>query len=144
MKRFVLTLLIVLFAAAAVQARMVSIAGTRVNMRSGPGTRYPAQWELGSGFPLKVLGREGKWLRVIDFEGDSGWVFSRLTSKKPTVIVSKKLVNIRRGPGTKYRVVGTAAYGTVLKLLKRGKGWVRVQHSGNRIGWIRRTLVWGL
>ena len=38
-----------------VQAKMLSIAGDDVNMRSGPGTNYRVMWELGSGFPLKVL-----------------------------------------------------------------------------------------
>ena len=63
--------------------RMVSIASTKeVNMRSGPGTRYGADWTLGHGYPLKVIGRQGKWLKVSDFENDKGWVYGPLTGSK--------------------------------------------------------------
>jgi uncharacterized protein YraI len=35
---------------------MVSVSGEKVNLRKGPSTRYPIIWELGKGFPLKVIG----------------------------------------------------------------------------------------
>ncbi|HER63272.1 MAG TPA: peptide-binding protein, partial [Desulfobacteraceae bacterium] len=53
--------LIALGAATAVQAKMLSIAGDDMNMRSGPGTNYKVMWELGKGFPLSVLKKKGDW-----------------------------------------------------------------------------------
>lgn len=144
MRRLAVALVIIFFTSVAfAQAQMVSIAGDPVNMRSGPGTRYPVMWELGRGFPLKVLVRKGKWLQVKDFEGDSGWVYRKLTNKKPNVIVTKKIVNIRSGPGRKYKILGQAEYGTVLKLIKKNKGWVNIKHSNKLVGWIKGNLVWG-
>lgn len=144
MKRFAVALGLVFFTSVTVvQAQMVSIAREEVNMRSGPGTRYPVMWELGRGFPLKTIERKGKWIRVKDFEGDTGWVFRKLTDKTPNVIVTKKIVNIRSGPGKKYQVVGKAEYGTVLRLIKKSKGWVNIKHSNTLAGWIKGNLVWG-
>ena len=40
-------------------AEMVSIKGSVVNMRSGPGTGSPVLWELERGYPLRVLRRKG-------------------------------------------------------------------------------------
>lgn len=144
MKRLIPALVIVFVVlVTGAQAQMVSIAREEVNMRSGPGTRYPVIWELGRGFPLKIIERKGKWIRVKDFEGDTGWVFRKLTDKTPNVVVKKKIVNIRKGPGRNYQIVGKAEYGSVMKLIKKSKGWVNVKHSNKLTGWIKGNLVWG-
>ena len=127
---------------------MVSVAGEKVNLRKGPSTQYPIIWELGKGFPLRVLARQGNWIKVSDFESDVGWVYNDLVSKKPHLIVkinkdTKARVNIRSGPGTKYKVVGKAEYGVVFETLKRGDGWVKVRHESGMTGWIKRSLLWG-
>ena len=130
------------------QAKMLSIAGNDVNMRSGPGTNYRVMWELGNGFPLKVLKKKGGWYRVSDFEGTIGWVHQDVTKTTPHMIIkvhknSKKRINIRSGAGTKYRIIAKAYYGVVLKTLQQKHGWVEVQHEKGVTGWIKRSLVWG-
>ncbi len=74
--------------------QMVSIAAEEVNFRSGPGTRYPAEWVLGRGFPLKIVGRRGDWLEVRDFENDKGWVLRKLTSSTAYHIVKVKIAQL--------------------------------------------------
>ena len=128
--------------------RMVSVAGEKVNMRKGPSTKYSVKWELGKGFPLRVIGSQGNWLKVTDFESDVGWVYKNLVDRSPHLIVkanknSKQRVNIRSGPGTKYKMVGKAEYGVVFKTLQRGNGWVQVQHEDGLTGWVKRSLLWG-
>ena len=129
-------------------AEMVSIRGDDVNMRSGPGTKYKVLWELGSGFPLVVLKRSGKWIRVRDFEGTIGWVHRDVVNRTGHMIVkvhknSKKRINVRSGPGTKYRIVAKAYYSVVFKTLKQKNGWVNVQHEKGVTGWVKRSLLWG-
>lgn len=143
MKHITIAFVILLLVATAVSAEMLTIAGRKVNMRSGPGTRYPVLWELGAGFPVKRLERKGNWYRVQDFEGDTGWVYKKLTNKTPSVIVKRKIVNIRKGPGTKNPIVGKAEYGTVFKRLKQSKGWVKVKFPKKGAGWIKGNLLWG-
>lgn len=142
-KRFFLGIFIVLVCASFAHGEMVSIKGKKVNMRSGPGKKYSVLWELGSGFPLMIKETRGNWIKVSDFEGDTGWIYKKLASKKPHLIVKKKMVNIRSGPGEKYKIVGKANYGVVLRTLKRGKGWVKVKHENGLTGWVQRSLVWG-
>lgn len=145
MKRLLLTVaLITLSATAANAIHLVSIAGERVNMRSGPGENQAVLWELGEGYPLKVLATKGKWYKVSDFEGDVGWVYRKLVNRTPHLIVKKRVVNIRSGPGTNYRTIGKANYGVVFKTLKRNKnGWVQIKHENGLVGWVKRTLLWG-
>jgi SH3-like domain-containing protein len=122
--------------------QMVSIAAEEVNFRSGPGQSHPAEWVLGKGFPLKIVGRRGDWLHVTDFENDKGWVLRKLTSSTAYHIVKVKIANLRSQPTTTSRIVGKFAYGDTLQTLERRGGWVKVQREGLR-GWISRKLLWG-
>ena len=146
--KILLIFLIVLGFSSAAQAKMLSVSGEDVNMRSGPGTKYRVMWELGKGFPLIVLKKKGEWYRVRDFEGTIGWVHKDVTNGVPHMIVkvhknSKKKINIRSGPGTKYRIIAKAYYGVVLKTLQQKHGWVEIQHEKGVTGWVKRSLLWG-
>ncbi len=147
---FALYLLIGLFAANlalgtphAVAQQMVSVPGEEVNLRSGPGTQYSADWVLGRGYPLKVVGRRGDWLEVRDFENDKGWILRRLTSSTPYHIVKVKVANMRSQPTTSSPIVGKFSYGDTLKTIERRSDWVKVQREGGLRGWISRKLLWG-
>lgn len=140
--------LIILGLSTMAQATMVSIDGDNINMRSGPGTNYRVLWELSNGFPLKVMKKKGGWYRVQDFEGTIGWVHKDVINTVPHMIVkvhknSNKRINIRSGPGTKYRIVAKAHYGVVFKTLQQKHGWAQVQHEKGVTGWIKRSLLWG-
>ena len=124
-------------------AEMVSIKGSIVNMRSGPGTRTEALWELKKGYPLKVLKRKGSWLQVQDFENDRGWVSRKLTSKTAYHVVKSNTANIRSGPSTRYPIVGQAERGDVLRTRGKKSGWVKVQPQSGKSGWVSGKLVWG-
>ncbi|MCP3929841.1 MAG: SH3 domain-containing protein [Bacteroidetes bacterium] len=128
--------------------KMMSVTGNKVNLRSGPGLNYSVKWEYGSGYPLKVRTEKGKWVKVEDFERDTGWVFKSLLEKKPHMIVrvnknKDKKINIRTGPGTNYKVVGKAYYGVVFETIEQKKGWAKVKHESGLVGWIKRSLLWG-
>lgn len=127
---------------------MVSVVGEKVNLRKGPSTQHPIVWELGKGFPLRVVSSQGSWIKVSDFEGDVGWIYKNLVSKKPHLIVktnknSKSRINIRSGPGENYEIVGQAEYGVVFETQQRGEGWVKVRHETGLTGWVERSLLWG-
>lgn len=139
-------LLAALFALAvphAVAQQMVSVSGEEVNLRSGPGTQHPADWILGRGYPLKVVGRRGSWLEVRDFENDKGWILRRLTSSTPYHIVKVKVANMRSQPTMSGRIIGKLVYGDTLRTLERKSGWVMVQRNGGLRGWVARRLLWG-
>lgn len=122
---------------------LVSIDRPEVNMRAGPGTDQKGLWVLRRGYPLQVLGRQGNWLKVRDFERDEGWVYRPLTGAKPHFIVKTSTANIRSGPGTRYRKVGEARYGEVLRTEERREDWVKVTQEGGLKGWVARRLLWG-
>lgn len=124
-------------------AQTVSVKKDNVNVRSGPGTNFPVSMELFKGYPLKVIEKKGDWLKIKDFENDSGWIYSPLVVPGSTVIVNgKKSINMRSKPNTTASIVATVDRGVVLtKISTKGK-WVKVRHSQGAIGWIYKPLLW--
>jgi SH3-like domain-containing protein len=144
MKRIVLTILLLLCWIEISQAKMVSIAGDMANMRSGPGNNYEVVWELGHGYPLSVIDQQGDWLKVADYEGDIGWVQKDQVAEKAYLVVKKRIVNIRSGPGENYRVIRQAHQGVVFRTLGKKDDWVKIRHEEEDVtGWVLRSLVWG-
>lgn len=129
---------------AAPAIQLVAVDRPEINMREGPGTTHPKLWVLTRGYPLQVIGRQGGWLKVRDFERDTGWVLARLTARKPHLVVKVDRANLRRGPGTRHARVGVVVYGEALRTLERRGDWVRVKPvAGGPTGWVARRLVWG-
>lgn len=148
LRLFCIVSLFITFLPLTAAAKMVSVVGDNVNLRSGPGTNYSVKWKYGSGFPLKVLDEKSSWYKVEDFEGDTGWLHKKLTARTGHMIVKvhknqETKVNIRSGPGTKYKVVGKAYYGVVFRTIKQQSGWAHVKHDTGMEGWIKRSLLWG-
>lgn len=122
---------------------IVSVKGENVNVRTGPSTKKPVYMELSKGYPLKVIKRQGDWVKVTDHEGDSGWVHASLVEDSSNVIVnSKSKINMRSGPSTKNKKIAEVYRGVVLKKLATKGKWVKVQHEDGMIGWIYKPLLW--
>jgi SH3-like domain-containing protein len=123
--------------------QMVSVKGSTLNMRSGPGTNNTILWELQKGYPLQVIQRKNRWLKIKDFEGDTGWVAASLTGRTPHHIVKVNNANVRSGPGTQHRIVGKATYGELMRTREKRGSWVRVERAEGKSGWISKKLLWG-
>lgn len=131
-------------AAPAAQAKeMVSVDRAQLQMRAGAGTKHPVLWSFSKGYPLEVSSRSGNWLKVRDFENDTGWVYRPGVGKKPHVIVKASNVNLRSAPGASGPVVGQVDHGEVLRTLENKSQWVQVQRESGAKGWVARSLVWG-
>jgi uncharacterized protein YgiM (DUF1202 family) len=141
--RALLAAVLMTAAGAAAAQKLVSVDRDKINMRAGAGTGHEVLWSLSRGYPLMVTGQRGGWLHVRDFEGDTGWVLGRLTGRQPHMVVKVDRANLRSGPGTRYRAVGHAIYGEVLRTLQRERDWVKVKQAGGPTGWVARKLVWG-
>ena len=130
------------FAASVSAAEYRSVTKDGVNIRSGPSTKDEIYWEVFKDFPLKIVKRQGEWAKTQDFEGDTGWIFSKLLSTRKTVIVRVKKANLRMGPGKNYEIVASALYGVVFKPGKKDGEWLQVSHDDGTKGWIHQSLVW--
>lgn len=132
-----------LLAVPAFSAEYVSVMKDGVNVRTAPNTDAPISMELFQGYPLMVQGKEGDWLKVTDYENDTGYIHSSLVVKGNTVIVNaKKSVNMRAEPNTTAPVIADIERGVILTKISVQDKWVKVKHSGGTVGWISQPLVW--
>ncbi|MCI5210360.1 MAG: peptide-binding protein [Candidatus Electrothrix sp. ATG2] len=122
-------------------AEYVSVVKDGVNLRSGPTTSHEILFQLPAGYPLKVLAREKKWIKVSDYDKDKGWIYASLVSKTPYVIVKAKEGNVRSGPGTNYDKIGKVVRDVILKKVDTEKDWFKISHP-ELTGWIYSNLVW--
>lgn len=124
--------------------RMVSLDSSEVNVRTGPGIRFPVKWVFKRRFmPLEVLAEYETWRKIRDWEGAEGWVHRAMLSARPTVLVIKPEVTMRRAPEETAPAVARLADGMVGRLIGCGEqGWCRIDAAGYE-GWVRREGLWG-
>ena len=103
-----------------------------LNVRNGAGTGYGIVTTLSYGTQVQVKQESNGWSRI-----DQGWVCSTYLSetapsasqtKIKYVKVSSKL-NIRRGAGTQYGVVGSLSNGAQVTVYEEKNGWSRIGDS---------------
>lgn len=138
---------IFLFLVSVACAQTVSVKNDNVNVRTGPSKNYPVTFEVPKGYPLKVIKRKGNWLKVTDFEKDTGWIYKPLVEKRKTVIVdAKNMANMRAEPKKKKgNVVGHIDRGTMFTVLRSKGDWVKLRHDNGKeklVGWIHKNLLW--
>jgi len=120
------------------------IAGTVVNVRSGPGTNHSRVTQARRGATVWILGRSSGWMEVKFGNGTAGWVAQeliKLGQKIGYAYVKNKVLNLRSGPATKYEKVGQLTKGQRLTVYKRQGDWLRVQCSSGQFGWVADWLV---
>ncbi len=134
---------IVLFSASTLNAETVSVLKDGANVRTGPSTTDQVAMELFQGYPLKVVEKKGDWLKVSDFENDTGWISKTLVGPGNTVIVNaQKTINMRAEPATNAAIVANIERGVVLTKISAKGDWVKVKHAKGTEGWISKSLLW--
>ncbi|MGL1932436.1 MAG: SH3 domain-containing protein [Desulfotalea sp.] len=124
-------------------AEYLSINKDGINIRKGPGTNKEIAMELFADWPVKVVQKKGDWYEIVDYEGDGGWVFSKLVRKNNTVVVNvNKVANLRSGPSKNDPTIAELERGVVLHRLQRKGDWTEVKHHTGTKGWIYSSLLW--
>lgn len=62
-------------------------------------------------------------------------------TRQKTIVVSVENVNIRQGPGLKYKSIKTVNHKTRLNVLAEKNDWYKVRISDHKFGWIASWLV---
>lgn len=123
--------------------RFVSLRSGEVNLRTGPGPRYPIDWVLvRKDMPVEVIAEFETWRKIRDVEGTEGWVHQGMLSGRRTAIVTGDVRGIRRRDDPAAPVVAQLEPGVVAKLLECKGPWCRVEVAGQK-GWLQRGDFWG-
>jgi len=125
--------------------RFVTLKNDDINVRTGPGTRYPIQWVYHrAGMPVEVIEEYDVWRRIRDIDSTVGWVHkSMLDGKRSVMIKSKDARIIRRDPEDKAKPILKAEPLVTAHLVECQTQWCRIQISGRK-GWIEKQYIWGV
>jgi uncharacterized protein YgiM (DUF1202 family) len=110
--------------------RYIATESAALNVRSGPGTNYSVVGQLGKGTKVTVYEVTGGWSRI----GTNRWVSSaylsatavNTTSTSYTAYTTASTLNIRKGPGTNYKTVGSLKKGSKVTVYETKNGWARI------------------
>ena len=123
--------------------RFVSVKSNKVNVRRGPNSTYQIDWVYTrSGVPLKVIAEYENWRRVEDFQGEGGWIHSRLLSGNRFVIFLKNRTLLKRKPNDRSPTLAVVQQGVIAKFINKTGLWSEVSVQGYS-GWIPNKSVWG-
>ena len=125
-------------------ARFASIRAAEVNVRTGPGVRYPVEWVfVYRNMPVEIIAEFDTWRKVRDWDGTVGWVHRSMLSGHRSAIVTGGQQALRRFAEAKSSTVARVDERVVGKLITCRKTWCRLEIAGKR-GWMKRTHLWGV
>ncbi len=125
--------------------RFVSLRAGEVNVRSGPGVRYPIDWVfVRKDMPVEVIGEYETWRKIRDITGTSGWVHQSMLSGHRTIMISGDVGELHRDASVEAPVVARSEPGVVGDLLTCAEDWCQVQVTGGHRGWVERSKLWGV
>src|SRR5579862_3380664 len=79
--------------------RFASLRSDEVNLRSGPGVRYPVDWiYTRRDLPVEVIAEFDTWRKIRDWQGTEGWVHQSFLSARRMVVVTGERRRLRADP----------------------------------------------
>ena len=125
--------------------RFVSLRSEEVNLRSGPGTRYPIEWVYKRrDLPVEILREFDVWRLVQDQDGTKGWVHQATLTGRRSFMITGADATLRHDPRDDASPVAVLKAGVIgqLRSCQAGSNWCQVQAGGYR-GYLRRNQIWG-
>lgn len=123
--------------------RFASLRASQVNLRTGPGVRYPIDWVFQRrNLPVEITAEFENWRKIRDEQGTEGWVHRQMLSGKRSVLIMDKVQTLRRQPEIGAPAVARLEAGVIAQALECSGEWCRVEASGFR-GWLPRRNTWG-
>lgn len=123
--------------------RFVSLRAGEVNLRTGPGVRYPVEWVYRRRWmPVQIIAEFDTWRKIRDWEGTEGWVHQSMLSGRRSALIIGERQNLYRRPDTTAPVVARAEAGVIGRLEECDDLWCRGEVAGIE-GWLLKSSFWG-
>ena len=124
--------------------RFVSMKADEGNVRRGPSLTHRIDWVFKhEDMPLQITAEFGHWRRVLDSDGQGGWMHYSLLSGVRTVVVQEKQVKMRMKPSEVAATRALADRGVIARLGDCGLQWCELRVDGVK-GWVEKASLWGV
>ncbi len=125
--------------------RFAALRSDDVNLRAGPGTRYPIEWVYKRrDLPMEIEREFEVWRLVKDPDGIRGWVHQATLTGRRTFMVQGADASLRAEPKEDAAPVAILKVGVIgrIRSCEAGSDWCRVQ-VGDYRGFLKRSQFWG-
>ncbi len=124
--------------------RFVSLKAAEANVRRGPSLSHRIDWVFQRrNMPLQVIAEYGHWRRVIDRDGQGGWVHYTMLSGARTVLINGDTTALRSRPDPNALENAMLEPGVIARLGRCDPDWCRLTAGGYK-GWVPKTDLWGV
>lgn len=123
-------------------ASLLEVTATTLNARSGPGTQHARVGSVSRGQVYVSLRASGDW-RLIQFAQGTAWVhasYVRPGQGSVFHVTNATTLNVRSGPSTRYRKLGTLARGSSVAVVETSGAWRRLWYGGQR-AWVHGSYL---
>lgn len=122
--------------------QMVTVEGSSINVRTGPGLSHELLTEIKPGAAIQVLDRQGEWVKVTTEDDQTGWTPSWLFNQaasdndgESNALITKAGTELYTEADQSSKVIDTLNLGDSVKLIAETNGFVQVE-SGDQTGWV--------
>ncbi|MBS1301252.1 SH3 domain-containing protein [Loktanella sp. SALINAS62] len=124
--------------------RYVSLKASEANVRRGPSLTHRIDWVFQRrGMPLQVVAEYGHWRRVIDRDGQGGWVHYTMLSGVRAALVTEPVLTLHAKPEAQSSERAYLEQGVVARLGACQNGWCELNAVGHS-GWAPQSAIWGV
>ena len=144
---FLITSLLVLFFFSKLYANesknFWSLKNNEVNLRQGPSFKYPIKLIYKKKYlPVLILDTSETWRKIKDFNNNYGWIHISQLSKKKTALNFKNNSILYKNPTIYSKPIAKLESGRLVLIKKCNQKWCKIS-SGEFIGWINKSFLWG-
>lgn len=125
--------------------RFAALRSDDVNLRAGPGTRYPIEWVYKRrDLPMEIEREFEVWRLVKDPDGIRGWVHEATLTGRRTFMVQGADATLRAEPKDDAAPMAILKVGVIgrIRSCDAGSDWCRLQ-AGEYVGFLKRSQFWG-
>ncbi len=123
--------------------RFLSLKNNEVNLRQGPSFEYPIKFIYKKKFlPIEVLDKSETWIKIRDFENNSGWIHTSQVSKKKSAICKKNNSVLYKKPTIFSKPLAKLEIGRLVLIKKCKVKWCKITTGGFK-GWVFKSSLWG-
>lgn len=137
-------------ACAAASPRFMSLKQDQVNLRTGPGERFPIIWVYAEKtYPVAVIDEFELWRQIREADGTVGWVHKIMLSpaRYALILEEDKLLKSPEPAAKITAIIQRGTTGRILRCPADAPDYCQLQFKQGDItvkGWFPRRNIWGL
>jgi SH3-like domain-containing protein len=123
--------------------RWAVIAVDEINLRTGPGKRYPIDWVIKKkGLPVEVTQEFDTWRLIHEPGGSSGWVNRTMLSSVHNIVLQSNQ-SLFAKPDNSSHVLAMLQKGVIGRAVNCAPQWCRIKVESYE-GWVPKDTLWGV